>query len=151
MNTTLQQFLFSAGDDLGSAGDNGTVFVACTRLQVVEAGVFVSTDLVTGGASADIVDFDITSASQGVTASEDTAPARGSSSATVEGPSTSVTVQDGKVLSLKTDFTMEKGETLTCEVTGDATSGSGQPYILYYCAGQLSKEDGEQRSGEAVE
>lgn len=149
--TDLQQFLFAAAQDVSAAADNTTIFVAGTRIQVVEVGMYVTTDIVAGAADVEVFEFDITSASLGVTASEVTAPTRGSYSARLITPTTSVTIQDGKIVSAKCDFTMEKGELLTAECSGTATSGNATPYILYRCAGQSAKEAGEQRSNSAVE
>jgi hypothetical protein len=141
-----------ATDDLasGAAGDNTAVFIAPTKVQIVEVGVLITTNLVPGAASVSLIDFDITSASIGPTGAEVTAPTRGSSSATIVTSSSNVTHQDGKILSKQVDFTMEKGETLTCQVLG-GTSGNGTPYIIYELVGQSTKEPGEQRSGVAAE
>ena len=146
----LQVFNY-ASDDLGAAGDNTSVFFAPTRIQIVEVGVHITTDLVPGAASVEVAEFDITSASVGATGAETTAPTRAAASASLTSSSSNVTHQDGKVLSEKVDFTMEKGESLTCQITGSATSGNGVPYILYRIAGQQLPEAGEQRGGEAAE
>lgn len=141
-----------AADDLASAatGDNTAIFYAPCRIQVVEVGVHITTNLVPGGASVNLIDFDIVSASQGPTGAETVAPARGSAVTTIVTSSSNVTHQDGKVLSRQVDFTLEKGESLVCQVLG-GTSGNGVPYIVYTTRGQNSKEAGEQRSGAAAE
>jgi hypothetical protein len=149
-NNDLQQFTFGT-DDLGASGDNTVVFRAASKIQIVEVGVHVTVDLVAGAADVTICEFDITSASLGVTASETTAPARAAASTSLVTPTTDVTIQDGKTISRQVDFTMEKGETLTCQMSGTPTSGTGFPYIIYRNAGQGQKEPGVQRSGVAVE
>lgn len=150
MSTVLQQFQFANGDDLGASGDNTIVFICATKIHVVECGVYVSTDLVTGATSVAICNFVNTSASLGVTASEVTAPAD-TTILTLNGPTTAVTVQDGKIISGKVDFVAEKGSIIKVTMSGTPTSGAGTPYILYREAGQSVKEAGEQREGEAVE
>jgi hypothetical protein len=146
----LQQFTY-ATDDLGAAGDNTAIFFASTRVQIVEVGIHITVDLVPGAADVTVCEFDITSASVGVTASETTAPTRAAAETELVSPTTNVTVQDGKVLSRKVDFTMQKGETLICQMSGTPTSGTGFPYIIYRMAGSTPKEVADQRSATAVE
>ena len=147
----LHAFNF-ATDDLGAAGDNTIVFDAKMRIHVVEIGTTITTDLVPGAVTVDVYDVDITSvALGGVTGSRTTAPARGAASATLTTSSTDVTHEVGVVLTEKVDFTMEKGELLTVQMTGTPTSGNGVPYILYHFAGQSLVEAGEQRGAEAAE
>jgi len=150
--TDLQIFQgFEAAQDVSAAADASGIFIAPCRVQVVEVGMYVTTDIVAGAADVEVFEFDITSASLGPTAGETTAPTRGTYSARIITPTTSVTIQDGKIVSSKCDFTMEKGETLHAECSGTATSGNATCYILYRIAGQSAKEAGEQRSNSAVE
>ena len=147
----LDRFVF-ATDDLGASGDNSTVFTAYMPLQVVEVGIEITTDLVPGGTSVEVCEFDITvPATGGVTGSKSTGAARQASSFSLTTSSSNVTHEASTFLSEKCDFTMEKGDTLTVQMTGTPTSGNGEPYIIFRYRGQLAKEPVEQRGGEAAE
>lgn len=152
MSTEVHMFQgFETAQDVSVAADSSAYFVACSRVKVIQVGCYVTTDIVTGGTSVLLFEFDRTTASQGVTASETTAPARSSALANINGPTTSVTVQDGKVITENCDFVLEKGERLNCQCSGTATSGNATPFILYQDAGEGAKEAGQQRGGLAVE
>lgn len=149
--TDLHIFDFGAIADMGAGGDAANVFLAGTNIQVVEVGVRITTDLVLVAGSETLVDFDITSNSVGVTASETTAPTRAASSFALSAPTTAVTVQDGKTIHEQCDFTVAKGELLTAQCPGNSTSGAGNPYMLYRCTGQGAVPTNTQRGGAAVE
>lgn len=146
----LQFFDFGADADLNAAADLSNVFFSYTPVDVVEFGLFITTDLVPGGVSVAVADLDITSASIGVTGAETSAPTRGAASVTLNTSSSNVTHQDGKILKMACDFTAEKGETITCQGLS-VTSGAGRFYMLYRFRGQLDKEPGVQREAVAAE
>lgn len=148
-NSSIQFFDFGADSDVSMAGDIGTFF-AYVPIHVVEVGCFVTTDLVPGAASRELVEFDITSASVGVPgAAETTAPTRGSSSFSLTGPSTNVTVRDGKCIYERCDFTVAKGETLIAQGLAVATSGAIRCYMLYHTLGQGAVVENNQEGGAA--
>lgn len=146
----LVLFDFGADADLNAAADLPNVFFCYAPIEVVEFGLFITTNLVPGGVSVAVADLDITSASVGVVGAETVAPARGSASVTLNTSSSNVTHQDGKILKMATDFTAEKAETITCQGLS-VTSGAGRFYMLYRLRGQLDKEPGVQREAVAAE
>ena len=151
-NNSYVTFEF-AGDDLGAAGDNGTTFTCFSPIQVVEVGIFVTTDLVPGAADVSVASWFVRTASVGVVgAAETTAP---TTSATISGNITSQTTdettRDGKLIHNQVDFTVAKGEQVIVTMTGTPTSGNGIPYMVYRLAGQSQAPVNTQRSGAAVE
>lgn len=146
----ITYFEFGADADLNAAGDVGT-FYAYQNIQVLEVGCFITTDLVPGGASVEVAEFDITSASVGIVGSEATAPTRAASSVSLTTSSTNATHQDGKILAEQCDFTVAKGETLTCQGLANVTSGAARFYMLYRPTGQSLSDAGVQRGAVAAE
>jgi hypothetical protein len=141
---------FNFGAYADAAEDMVDVFYAYVPIRVVEVGCFITTNIVPGGTSVEICEFDITSASVGVTGAEGTAPSRGSSTFSLTTSSTNVTHEDGKCLYERCDFTVGKGETLTAQTLSGATSGAGQIYMLYQPLGQADKVANNQDGGTAA-
>ena len=149
LGNDVQFFDFGADSDLSSAADVGTFF-AFMPIQVVEVGCFITTDLVPGGTSVEVCEFDITSASVGVTGAETTAPTRGSSSFSLTTSSSNVTHENGKCLYERCDFTVAKGETLIAQGLANVTSGAGRIYMLYRPMGQAATVANNQEGGVAA-
>ena len=144
-------FDFGADSALQTAGDLGNVFYAYMPVQVVEVGCFVTTQFVPNGTSQEMVEFDITSASVGVTGAEVTAPARGSASFSLTSSSSNVTHEDGKCIYERCDFTVQKGETLTAQgLAISGASGAGRVYMLYRPLGQRAVVANNQEGGVAA-
>ena len=143
-------FDFGADSDLNAAADLANVFYAHVPIRVLEVGLFVTTNMVPGGASVEICEFDITSASVGVTGAEVTAPSRAASSFSLTSSSSNVTHEDGKCVYERCDFTVAKGETLTAQGLGVITSGAGRIYMLYQPLGQADKVANTQDGGTAA-
>ena len=143
-------FDFGADSALQTGGDLGNIFFCYVPIRVVEVGCFITTDLVPGGASVELTEFDITSASVGLTGTETTAPSRGSASFSLTTSLSNVTHEDGKCLYERTDFTVEKGETLIAQGLANVTSGAGRIYMLYHPRGQAAVVGNNQEGGAAA-
>ena len=96
--SNVQFFDFGADSDLAAAADLGNVWYGFVPIRVVEVGCMVTTNYIPGGASIEMCEFDITSASVGVTGTETTAPSRGTSSFSLTSSSSNVTHEDGKCI-----------------------------------------------------
>ena len=142
-------FDFGADSDLSAAADVGT-FYCYVPIRVVEVGCFVTTNYVPGGASIEMCEFDITSASGGVTGAETAAPSRAASSFSLTSSSGNVTHEDGKCIYERCDFTVAKGETLIAQGLATGTSGAGRIYMLYYTLGQGAVVANNQEGGVAA-
>ena len=151
MNTpaNVQYFDFGADSDLAAAADVGTFF-CFVPIRVVEVGCFVTTNYIPGGASIEMCEFDITSASVGVTGTETAAPSRATAAFSLTSSSSNVTHEDGKCIYERTEFTVAKGETLIAQGLATGTSGAGRIYMLYYTLGQGAVVANNQEGGVAA-